>query len=272
MSKIIESTEKQYLDLVRNILDNGEDKETRNGRTRSIFGAQIRITELKKGKFPLITSRKLFPKGVIGEYTAFLKGPKSVQDFEAQGCNYWKLWADNEAGDLRVDYGNAWLDFNGVNQIDYVLNLLKTDPNSRRMIINGWNPVHVINKELSLDCCHYVYQFHVSEGRYLNLKFIQRSVDTLIGMPSDFIIASLMVITFAKASDLEPGEIILDFTDTHCYSEHFEGARRQLEQETFEFPTFSTEGLTKDIYAFNSSQIQIQNYKHSEPIKYLLKA
>ena len=268
----IESTEKQYLDLVRNILDNGEDKQTRNGMTRSQFGAQIRITELKDGKLPLLTSRKHFLKGITAEYAAFLKGPKSVADFEEEGCNYWKLWADNEAGDLRVDYGNAWINFNGVNQIDYVINLLRTDPNSRRMIINAWDPVHVINNELSLECCHYSYQFHVSEGTYLNLKFIQRSVDTLIGMPSDFILASLMVLTFAKSSGLLPGEIIMDFTDVHIYSEHIEDAWKQLDQETFEFPTFTDNGLTSDIYSFNKEKIQVHNYKHSNSIKYLLKA
>jgi len=268
---MIESTEKQYLDLVKNILDNGEDKETRNGTTRSQFGAQIRITELKEGKLPLLTSRKHFFKGIIGEYAAFLKGPKSVKDFEDEGCNYWKLWADNEEGDLRLDYGNAWSDFNGVNQIDYCINLLKNDPNSRRIIINAWNPVHVINKELSLECCHYGYQFHVSEGKYLNLKFIQRSVDTLIGMPSDFILASMMVLTFAKAAGLEPGEIIMDFTDVHIYLEHIENARIQLKQETFEFPTF-TETITENIYDFNNEMVKIHNYKFSEPIKYLLKA
>jgi len=268
---MIESTEKQYLDLVRNIIENGEVKATRNGNTKSIFGAQIKITELKDGKMPLLTSRKHFMKGIAGEYAAFLRSPKTVADFEAQGCNYWKLWADNDAGDLRVDYGNAWIDSNGVNQIDYVIDLLKNDPNSRRMIINAWDPSHVINKELSLECCHYAYQFHVSEGKYLNLKFIQRSVDTLIGMPSDFVLASLMVMTFAKAAGLQPGEIIMDFTDVHVYSEHLEDAEKQLEQETFEFPTF-TETITENIYEFNNKMIEIQNYKHSEPIKYLLKA
>jgi len=270
---MIESTEKQYLDLVRNIIENGELKETRNGKTISQFGAQIKITELKQGRFPLLTSRKHFFKGIIGEYAAFLKGPKSVQDFEKEGCNYWKLWA-KEDGSLNVDYGNAWIDFTGdgsINQIDYVIDLLKNDPQSRRMIITGWNPIHVIKKELSLDCCHHTYQFHVSEGKYLNLKYIQRSVDTLIGMPSNFVLASLMVITFAKAAGLQPGEIIMDFTDVHIYEEHIEGAKKQLKQETFEFPTYS-ETVTENIYDFNNKMIELHNYKYSEPIKYLLKA
>lgn len=266
----MESTEQQYLNLVKNILDNGEIKETRNGKTISQFGAQIKITELKEGKFPILTSRKHFFNGIIGEYAAFLKGPKTVYDFEKEGCNYWKLWS-KEDGSLNVDYGNAWLDFNGVNQIDYVIDLLKHDPNSRRIIINAWNPVHVINKELSLDCCHYGYQFHVSEGKYLNLKFIQRSVDTLIGMPSDFVLASLMVLTFAKATGLLPGEIIMDFTDVHIYEEHIENAKIQLKQETFEFPTF-TESITDNIYEFNNKMIELHNYKCSKPIKYLLKS
>ena len=271
---MIESTEKQYLELVKRIIKTGEVKDTRNGKTTSVFGAQIKITELKEGKFPLLTSRKHFIKGIVGEYAAFLKGPKSVKDFEDEGCNYWKLWSDNEEGDLRVDYGNAWRDFTGdgtINQIDYCINLLKKDPNSRRIIINAWNPEHVINKKLSLECCHYSYQFHVSEGKYLNLKFIQRSVDTLIGMPSDFVLASMMVLTFAKASGLEPGEIIMDFTDTHIYNEHLDDAKEQLEQETFEFPTF-TETITKNIYEFNNKMIKLQDYKHSASIKYLLKA
>jgi len=267
---IIESTEKQYLDLIKDIIDNGELKETRNGRTKSIFGAQIHINELKHGKIPLLTSRKHFFKGIVGEYAAFLRGPKSVQCFEEQGCNYWHLWA-NEDGSLKVDYGNAWKDFDGINQIDYVLDLLKNDPNSRRMIINAWHPNNVINKKLSLECCHYCYQFHVSEGKYLNLKFIQRSVDTLIGMPSDLILASLMVMTFAKASGLEPGKIIMDFTDVHIYEEHLEDAKKQLLAKTFEFPTFS-ETITDNLYDFKPDMVELHNYQHSVPIKYLLKA
>lgn len=271
--KSTESTEQQYLNLVKNIIDNGEIKDTRNGKTVSQFGAQIKITELKEGRFPLLTSRKHFFKGIIGEYAAFLKGPKSVQDFEKEGCNYWKLWGD-EDGSLNVDYGNAWRDFTGdgsINQIDYVIDLLKNDPNSRRMIITGWNPEHVINKELSLECCHHTYQFHVQEGKYLNLKYIQRSVDTLIGMPSNFVLASLMVLTFAKAAGLLPGEIIMDFTDVHIYEEHIEGAKIQLNQETFEFPEY-TENITECIYDFNNSMIELKDYKHSPAIKYLLKA
>jgi thymidylate synthase len=267
----MESTEKQYLDVAKQILENGELRKTRNGNTKSIFGAQIKVTELKEGKFPLLTSRKHFYKGIAGEYSAFLKGPKNIKDFEKEGCNYWKLWADNEDGDIRVDYGNAWLDFNGVNQIDYCLDLLKNDRTSRRIMISGWNPEHVINNELSLPCCHYMYQFYVSEDKYLNLKFIQRSVDWAIGCPSDIILASLMVLTFAKATGLKPGEIILDFTDVHLYEEHLDTMKEQINGTTYDFPTY-TETLTDSVYNFNSNQIKLDNYQYNGIIKYLLKS
>lgn len=209
-------------------------------------------------------------KGIVGEYCAFLRGPKTLKAFEDFGCNYWKLWAE-EDGSLNVDYGNEWLDSNGVNQVDYVIDLLKNDPNSRRMIIDAWNPSHVINKELSLECCHYAYQFHVSEGKYLNMSFNMRSVDTLIGMPSDIIIGSLMIITFAEAAGLKPGELVMNFGDTHIYEEHIEKAKEQIEREGFEYPTFEMSPLDS-IYDFVPECLDVNKYKHQAPIKYELKA
>ena len=268
---MIEKSEKQYLDIMRDILDNGEIKDTRNGRTKSIFGAQIRVTELKEGRFPLMTSRKNFYKGIAGEWSAFLNQPKTIEDFRSRGCNYWDLWA-NEDGSINIDYGNAWSAFDGdenYNQIEYVLDLLKNDPNSRRIIFTGWNPKNIIDDTLNLPCCHHTYQFVVSEGKYLNLKWIQRSVDWALG--NNLTLASLMLLSFARASGYEVGEILMDYTDVHIYEEHWENARKQIEAETFRFPTF-TDTISNDIYAFNKDMINLQNYQYSDSIKYTLKA
>lgn len=268
---MIEESERQYLSIMKDILDNGEVKETRNGKTKSVFGAQIKITELKEGKFPLMTSRKNFIKGIAGEWSAFLNSPKTIKDFEDKGCNYWKLWG-NKDGSINIDYGNAWTAFDGdenYNQIEYVLNEIKNNPNSRRIIFTGWNPKNIIDNTLNLPCCHHTYQFVVSEGKYLNLKWIQRSVDWALG--NNITLASLMLLSFAKATGLEAGEIIMDYTDVHIYEEHWESAREQSESGTFEYPTY-TDTISTDIYSFNKDMIDIQNYQYSDSIKYKLKA
>ena len=268
---MIEKSEQQYLDIMGDILSNGEIKETRNGRTKSIFGAQIRVTELREGRFPMMTSRKNFLKGIAGEWSAFLNSPKTIKDFEDKGCNYWKLWGNND-GSIAIDYGNAWTAFDGddkYNQIEYVLDLLKNDPSSRRIIFTGWNPKNIIDNNLNLPCCHHTYQFVVSNDGYLNLKWIQRSVDWALG--NNLTLASLMLISFARASNLKVGDIIMDYTDVHIYEEHWESAKAQYDADTYQFPTF-TDTVTDNIYAFTKDMISIDGYQYSDNIKYKLKA
>ena len=202
-------------------------RETRNAKTYSHFGQVITFNDLEHGELPIITGRKYYTQGVIGEFAAFLKGPKSVADFEAQGCNYWKQWAD-EDGSLRVDYGNAWIDFNGYNQLAALTKSIKEDPNGRRHIVTGWNPANL--PVLSLPCCHYAYQFYVREEQYIDLLWNQRSVDVMVGLPADALLAAVWLVILANETGYKPGSISMVFGDTHIYEAHHEGALQYLNQ------------------------------------------
>lgn len=212
--------EQDFADLVTDILDNGIERQTRNAVTRSVFGRQLKIA-MKPGEFPILRGRQMFYKGVIGELAALLKGPKTIADFEKEGCNYWKQWAKLD-GSIEVDYGNAWLDFNGVNQLDALVESLKRDPNGRRHIVTGWRPDRLA--ELSLPCCHLLYQWYVRNGE-LDMIWYQRSVDTMIGLPSDVILAYVWNLLVAHDTGLKPGNIIMFLADTHIYEPHYEKAK-----------------------------------------------
>ena len=221
----MELFEYDYSALVQRILDDGELRETRNQSTKSLFGESLSF-DLRDG-FPLISGRKMFPKGVLGELAALLRKPKCVEDFTKWGCNYWGQWAD-ENGQLELDYGNAWFDFNGFDQIADLKHKLANNPADRRMIINAWRPDRL--SDLSLPCCHYSYQFHVSTDRVLSMVWTQRSVDVMVGLPSDFILAAAWLIAVASEFNLTAGKIKMDFGDTHIYTDHIDGAKQYLKQ------------------------------------------
>jgi thymidylate synthase len=214
--------EKDYAQLVKQILDYGEERETRNGKTLSGFGTTLVVNELLDGVFPLLQGRKMFYKGVFGELAAILRRPKHIGDFTKWGCNYWGKWADID-GYINVDYGNAWFDFEGVNQIERLKDALSNNPTDRRMLINGWNPKHL--DDLSLPCCHYSYQFYVTNDGIIHMQWIQRSVDVMIGLPSDIVFAAAWLIAIANEFGFRPGAIHMVFGDTHIYEAHLEGAR-----------------------------------------------
>ena len=163
--------EEDYKALLQDVLDNGDLRQTRNAKTIALFGKQL-IIDIEENQFPLLTSRKMFPNGVLGELAAMLKGPKNLESFEKEGCPYWKLWAD-EDGSLNVDYGNTWINFNdsGVNQLQDVLDKLKTNRTDRRMLVVGTNPQ---NTSVSLPSCHILYQWFVREDKYLEDKFTRK--------------------------------------------------------------------------------------------------
>ena len=178
--------EKQYLDIANQILSTGFQANTRNAVTKSIFCPQI-IIDLPPNEIPIITTRKMFYGGVFGEVAAFLRGPKSVSDFEKFGCNYWDYWAD-QSGDLVLSYGNDWINWNsatkagtGINQIQNVIDSLRNDPHGRRHIVTGWNP-EAIEDGLSLPCCHTFYQWYVTTDNTLEFMYYQRSADWMVGV------------------------------------------------------------------------------------------
>lgn len=210
--------EQKYLALLEAIQTESMERNTRNAVTKSIFGAQLTIDELMHNKFPILQGRKIFYKGVVGELAAFLRGPKHIEDFTSQGCNYWNEWAEKD-GSINVDYGNAWLDYNGVNQLQSVVDSLRNDPYGRRHIINAWRPDKL--SELSLPCCHYSYQWYVDNSNHLHMVWIQRSVDTILGLPSDVILAAVLNLLMARTTGYLPGRLTMQLGDTHIYSSHF---------------------------------------------------
>jgi thymidylate synthase len=224
----------QYAQLIDKILNHGEKRESRAGPVYSLFGEVIDID--MSVDFPLLQGRKMFYEGVLGELAAMFRGPKNVADFKEHGCNYWDAWGmkegdeiricDNvtetvEAGHLELDYGNSWIDFNGVNQLENLVNTLKSNPLDRRMLVTGWRPDRL--DKLSLPCCHMLYQWYVREGKFLDMVWYQRSVDTMVGLPSDIVLCAAWNAVIAKQTGFAPGRIRLVLGDTHIYQNHLDG-------------------------------------------------
>lgn len=258
--------ESNYADLISHIMRNGDDRQTRNANTRAVFGKQLVVKELLWGQFPILSGRRMYYKGVFGELAAFLKGPKHIDDFTKEGCNYWKKWS-NADGSINVDYGNSWIDFNGVNQLEAVLASLSEDPNGRRHIISGWRPDNLNN--LSLPCCHLLYQWFV-QGNNLDMIWYQRSVDVMVGLPSDVILAAAWNILMADQVGLQPGRLIFMLGDTHIYHSHMPFITDYLDGVIYlnhEAPTYFYEGT---IYDFNKNSIKLINYDPMGPIGFRL--
>ncbi len=222
----------QYCKLINKILHQGEKRSTRAGDAYSLFMETITI-DIEK-EFPLLNGRKMFYKPVLGELAAMFRGPKHIDDFKKFGCNYWDAWGnsqdkvhehnlaaignDIQVGGLELDYGNAWIDFNGVNQLETLIDTLRHNPHDRRMVITGWRPDRL--SELSLPCCHLLYQWYVRDNKYLDMVWYQRSVDTMVGLPSDIILAAAWTSILARDCGYTPGRINMVLGDTHIYADH----------------------------------------------------
>ena len=215
--------EKDYAAIVGDVLDSKNRVKTRNGFTLSQFGKFLKVP-VGTVRFPLIQGRRMYPKGVLGEFAAMIRQPKHILDFQEWGCNYWNAWGDSE-GFLNVDYGNSWFNFNGVNQIAELRDKLRNDPTNRRMIVSGWKPNGM--DDLSLPCCHMMYQFYVEKGR-LHMLWTQRSVDLMVGLPSDIAFAAVWLIALAREVNLKPGDVYFSLGDCHVYEEHLEAAEQYL--------------------------------------------
>lgn len=268
--------EHEYFKILKDLHNFGERRQTRNAETLSQFGKVLVIDQLEDGYFPLLQSRKMFYKGVLGELAAFVHGPKSVQDFEQQGCNYWKLWG-KEDGSINVDYGNSWLDFNGYNQLRALVQSLKADPASRRHIISAWKPDNL--DKLDLPCCHYAYQWYVTNDGKLEMLWHQRSADWVIGVPSDIILAAAMNIALANEVGLKPGKITMTFGDAHIYSSHLSDLALLYNQYSLAkskagvvaAPTYVV-GKELTLTNFSKDLLKVNNYNHQPPIKFKLEA
>ena len=248
-------------------------RETRNGTTRSHFGVHFEI-DMRDGTFPLLLGRKIFYRGVLGELAAFLQGPKTVKDFKDMGCNYWDAWGDTN-GNIEVDYGNSWLNFNGTNQLYDTIRSIIKDPTGRRHLISGWRPDRL--KDLSLPCCHYSYQWYVSNDGYLDIIWNQRSVDLMVGLPSDFVLAAAWNILMAGITNYKPGVIHFMLGDTHIYETHLDSTIKYLNRcedlthkgTGFMYPSWELKNPTA-ILAFRPEDIQINSYIPEAAIKFSL--
>ncbi len=251
---------KQYLDLCRQVLAEGTRKEDRTGTgTVSLFGAQMRFN-LDNG-FPLLTTKKLHLKSIIYELLWFLQGDTNVRYLQEHGVRIWNEWAD-ENGELGPVYGHqwrSWPDYNGgtIDQISQVTEMIKSNPDSRRLIVSAWN-VAEVNK-MALPPCHTLFQFYVANGR-LSLQLYQRSADLFLGVPFNIASYALLLQMMAQVTGLKAGDFVHTLGDAHIYLNHIEQVKLQLTREPRPLPTMNINPDVKDIFAFRYEDFQLQNY------------
>lgn len=254
----------QYLDLLRDVLENGVDKMDRTGiGTRSVFGRQMRF-DLNKG-FPLMTTKKMHLKSIIYELLWFLKGDTNVKYLQEHGVRIWNEWAD-ENGDLGPVYGSQWRNWNGegIDQIAEVIEKLKKTPNDRRMIVSAWNVGKIA--QMHLPPCHMMFQFYVANNK-LSCMLYQRSCDMFLGVPFNIASYALLTMMIAQVCGYELGEFIHTLGDTHIYHNHFDQVREQLSHTPYELPKMRINPEVKDINDFKYEDFELVNYKSYDAIK-----
>ena len=259
--------EKDFAALVKKTLTLGSVRSTRNAMTTAIFGETLKVS-VENNFFPILQGRKMFSAGVFGELAAMLRKPKHIDDFTKWGCNYWGLWAKAD-GSINVDYGNAWFDFNGVDQIAQLKDKLANNPTDRRMIISGWKPDGL--DELDLPCCHHTYQFFVDNGK-LHMSWSQRSVDLMIGLPSDIVFAAAWLIAVAREFNLKPGIITMFLGDCHVYKQHTEAAYEYIANvknaKSMKAPTYIyTPPAGSDFCEFEPQHIKLSTFESFDKLK-----
>ncbi len=258
---------KQYLDLLKRITTEGVRKEDRTGTgTISVFGHQMRFN-LEEG-FPLLTTKKLHLKSIIHELLWFLQGDTNVKYLQENGVRIWNEWAD-ENGDLGHIYGyqwRSWPDYNGghIDQISEVIDTIKNNPNSRRIIVNAWNVADLGN--MNLPPCHMFFQFYVADGK-LSLQMYQRSADTFLGVPFNIASYALLLMMVAQVTGLKPGEFIHTTGDTHLYLNHLEQVELQLSREPRALPKMKINPNVKSIFDFKYEDFELVDYNPHPHIK-----
>ncbi len=254
----------QYLNLLQHILENGTPKADRTGTgTLSCFGYQMRF-DLQKG-FPALTTKKLHLRSIIHELLWFLQGETNIDYLKRNGVSIWDPWAD-ENGELGPIYGYQWRSWptpegKHIDQIQQVLDQIRENPHSRRIIVSAWNVADI--ERMGLPPCHCLFQFYVADGK-LSCQLYQRSADTFIGVPFNIASYALLTMMIAQVTDLEPGEFIHTFGDVHLYNDHLEQARTQLEREPRQLPRMWMNPEVKDLFAFRFEDFELQDY-HPHP-------
>lgn len=258
---------RQYLNLLQHILDNGQEKGDRTGTgTKSVFGHQMRF-DLSDG-FPMTTTKKLHLKSIIYELLWFLKGDTNVKYLQENGVRIWNEWAD-ENGDLGPVYGKQWRSWQNnegktIDQISQAIDLIKNNPNSRRIIVNAWNVGEL--DQMALSPCHCLFQFYVADGK-LSCQLYQRSADVFLGVPFNIASYALLTMMMAQVCGLEPGEFVHTFGDTHLYTNHLEQAKLQLSRTPKALPTIKINPEVSSIFDFDFEDFTLENYDPDPHIK-----
>ncbi len=258
---------KQYLDLLDHILTTGVHKSDRTGTgTRSVFGYQMRF-DLAEG-FPLVTTKKLHVRSIIHELLWFLRGETNIEYLTQNGVSIWNEWADAD-GELGPVYGKQWRswatpDGGSIDQMRDVIEQIKKNPDSRRLIVSAWNVADVAR--MALPPCHLLFQFYVAEGR-LSCQLYQRSADVFLGVPFNIASYALLTMMVAQATDLQPGDFVHTLGDAHLYDNHLEQARLQLSREPRSLPTMRLNPAVKDLFAFKFEDFELLNYDPHPHIK-----
>lgn len=258
---------REYHQLLRHILEHGAQKHDRTGTgTLSVFGYQMRFN-LQEG-FPLVTTKKLHLKSIIHELLWFLKGETNIQYLKQHGVSIWDEWAD-EAGELGPVYGKQWRSWEGadgkvVDQISWLVQEIKKNPDSRRLIVSAWNVTDL--PKMALMPCHSLFQFYVAEGK-LSCQLYQRSADVFLGVPFNIASYALLTLMVAQVCDLEPGDFVHSFGDVHLYNNHLEQAKLQLSREPFPLPSMKINPEVKDIFGFVFEDFTLENYQCHPAIK-----
>ena len=258
---------RQYLDLLSHVLENGFDRSDRTGTgTRSVFGYQMRF-DLSRG-FPVTTTKKLHLKSIIHELLWFLAGDTNIRYLNDNGVTIWDEWAD-ENGDLGPVYGKQWRswpaeDGGEIDQIRNLLNQIRKNPHSRRLIVSAWNPAEV--DRMALPPCHCLFQFYVSDGK-LSCQLYQRSADIFLGVPFNIASYALLTMMVAQVTGLKVGDFVHTLGDAHLYSNHFEQAREQLRRTPKLLPTMWINPDIDDLFAFRFEDFRLENYTADATIR-----
>lgn len=268
---------KQYHDLLTHVIENGTEKQDRTGTgTKSVFGYQMRF-DLSEG-FPMVTTKKLHLKSIIYELLWFLNGDTNVKYLQENGVRIWNEWAD-ENGDLGPVYGHQWRNWNSeeIDQISEIIQTLKTNPDSRRMLVSAWNPSvlpdtskpfaeNVANGKAALPPCHAFFQFYVADGK-LSCQLYQRSADIFLGVPFNIASYALFTMMMAQVCGYQPGDFVHTFGDAHVYSNHFDQVALQLSRELRPLPKMLLNPDVKDIFGFTFDDFTLVDYNPHPHIK-----
>ena len=258
---------KVYLDLLKHVLENGVDRGDRTGTgTRSVFGHQMRF-DLSEG-FPLVTTKKVHLRSIIHELLWFLMGDSNVKYLQENKVRIWNEWAD-EDGELGPVYGVQWRSWRGadqqtIDQISQAVDMIKNKPQSRRIIVSAWNVGEI--EKMALPPCHALFQFYVADGK-LSCQLYQRSADLFLGVPFNIASYALLTMMMAQVTDLQPGDFIHTFGDTHIYHNHFEQVKLQLSRDTRPLPQMRLNPEVKSIFDFKFEDFTLENYHPHPTIK-----